>query len=73
MTSLYLSSDAHTQLEAGDRLSSLESRWTTLVSGNLQLELANLTLEMEVDALREREEELKGHLLELQQGPAAAQ
>jgi pre-mRNA-splicing factor SPF27 len=50
------------QLEAGDQLSSLQARWTSLVSGNLQLELANMTLEMEVDALREREAELSQQL-----------
>lgn len=55
------------QLEAGDRLSSLESRWTALVSGNLQLELANMTLELELDALRERKEELEKQMQELQQ------
>jgi pre-mRNA-splicing factor SPF27 len=56
----------HLQLEAGSQLSSLESKWTTLVSNNIQLELANLTLEMELDTLREREEELKSKLQELE-------
>lgn len=55
------------QLEAGSQLQSLEARWQSLVSGNLQLEIANLQLEMEVDALREREEEVKARLAEMQQ------
>jgi len=59
------------QLEAGDQLASLEARWNTLVSGNLQLELANMTTEMEVDGLREREEELRTQLEELQKGSQA--
>lgn len=58
----------HHQLEAGDQLASLEARWTTLVSGNLQLELANLTTEMEVENLREREEELRKQLAALSDG-----
>lgn len=53
------------QLQAGDQLSSLEQRWTTLVSGNLQLELANMQLELEVETLREREEELQKQMAEL--------
>lgn len=54
------------QLQVGEQLTSLESKWSTLVSGNVQLEIANLTLEMELDSLREREAELKGKIEELE-------
>lgn len=54
------------QLQAGEQLSSLETKWSTLVSGNVQLEIANLTLEMELDSLREREAELKAKIEELE-------
>lgn len=54
------------QLQAGEQLSSLEAKWSTLVSGNVQLEIANLTLEMELDSLREREAELRSKIEELE-------
>lgn len=54
------------QLQVGEQLSSLETKWSTLVSGNVQLEIANLTLEMELDSLREREAELKSKIEELE-------
>lgn len=54
------------QLQAGEQLSSLETKWSTLVSGNVQLEIANFTLEMELDSLREREAELKAKMEELE-------
>lgn len=48
-----------TQTEAGQRLDLLESRWSELVGGNLQLEVANLALEGQVMQLRERHQELQ--------------
>jgi pre-mRNA-splicing factor SPF27 len=54
------------QLQVGEQLSSLETKWSTLVSGNVQLEIANLTLEMELDSLKEREAELETKIDELE-------
>jgi len=45
---------------AGSQLTSLETRWTELISTVLQLELANVALEGEIDALQSRERELNG-------------
>jgi pre-mRNA-splicing factor SPF27 len=50
------------QTDAGKQLTSLETKWTTLLSGNLQLEIANIQLEAEIARLREREAELKARL-----------
>jgi len=50
------------QTRLGDQLTSLESRWTELISSILQIELANVALEAEVARLNERETELAGAL-----------
>lgn len=42
----------------GEQLTSLESRWTELISSILQIELANVALEAEVARLNKRETEL---------------
>jgi len=52
------------QTEAGNQLNSLELRWQSLVSGNMQLEIANFALESELQALRQREDELKRRIQE---------
>ncbi|KAI0296633.1 breast carcinoma amplified sequence 2 [Russula brevipes] len=52
----------NTQTRLGDRLTSLESRWTELISSILQIELANVALEAEVVRLGKRETELAGAL-----------
>ncbi|KZT61281.1 breast carcinoma amplified sequence 2 [Calocera cornea HHB12733] len=43
----------------GKQLTSLETRWTELISSLLQIELANVALEAELEGLRRREEELQ--------------
>ncbi|KAG8932812.1 hypothetical protein FRC03_010266 [Tulasnella sp. 419] len=48
----------NSQILAGKQLNSLETRWTELISGTLQLELANVALEGEIDELRRRDLEL---------------
>ncbi len=50
------------QTRLGDQLTSLESRWTELISSILQIELANVALEAEVAHLSKRETELAGTL-----------
>jgi len=50
----------HTAL--GRQLTSLETRWTELISNVLQIELANVALEAELDGLRRREEELQAQV-----------
>ncbi|KAH9964485.1 breast carcinoma amplified sequence 2 [Russula dissimulans] len=52
----------NTQTRLGDQLTSLESRWTELISSILQIELANVALEAEVARLNKRETELAGAL-----------
>lgn len=47
------------QLGLGDRLTGLERKWTDLISTVLQLELANASLESEVEGLKAKEMELK--------------
>ncbi|KAJ7462712.1 breast carcinoma amplified sequence 2 [Mycena galericulata] len=44
----------------GNQLNSLETRWTELISNVLQIELANVALDAEVNALNAREAELAG-------------
>jgi pre-mRNA-splicing factor SPF27 len=46
------------QTRLGGQLSSLETRWTELISNLLQIELANVALEAELEELKKREEEL---------------
>ncbi|KAI9512342.1 breast carcinoma amplified sequence 2 [Russula earlei] len=52
----------NTQTRLGSQLTSLESRWTELISSMLQIELANVALEAEVARLSKRETELAGAL-----------
>lgn len=47
------------QSEAGKRLDALEHKWSEMVGGNLQLEVANLALEGQVMQLRQRHQELQ--------------
>jgi pre-mRNA-splicing factor SPF27 len=46
------------QTRLGKQLNSLETRWTELISNILQIELANVALDAEVNALNGREAEL---------------
>ncbi|KAF9056632.1 Pre-mRNA-splicing factor SPF27 [Panaeolus papilionaceus] len=46
------------QDRAGKQLTALETRWTELISGVLQIEMANVALESEIDQLNKREVEL---------------
>ncbi|KAJ7139796.1 Pre-mRNA-splicing factor SPF27 [Mycena epipterygia] len=46
------------QTRLGKQLNSLETRWTELISNVLQIELANVALDAEVNALNAREAEL---------------
>ncbi|KIJ45747.1 hypothetical protein M422DRAFT_207120 [Sphaerobolus stellatus SS14] len=46
------------QSVAGAQLTSLETRWTELISNVLQIELANVALEAEIAQLARREQEL---------------
>ncbi|KAF8514512.1 breast carcinoma amplified sequence 2 [Gautieria morchelliformis] len=48
------------QTRAGTQLTSLETRWTELISNVLQIELANVALEDEVAKLAMKEQELTG-------------
>ncbi|KAF8334290.1 breast carcinoma amplified sequence 2 [Cantharellus anzutake] len=45
----------NSQLQFGKTLNSLENRWTELVSNVIQLELANASLEVQVEELRQQE------------------
>lgn len=46
------------QVTAGAQLTALENKWTELISRNLQISLANLTLEAEVESLRRQDAEM---------------
>ncbi|ESK98468.1 pre-mrna-splicing factor spf27-like [Moniliophthora roreri MCA 2997] len=48
----------NSQTKLGSQLTSLETRWTELISGVLQIEMANVALDAEVDRLNKREAEL---------------
>ncbi|KAK1232594.1 hypothetical protein PQX77_004262 [Marasmius sp. AFHP31] len=48
----------NSQAKIGAQLTSLETRWTELISGVLQIEMANIALDVEVDRLNKREAEL---------------
>ncbi|KAI0271561.1 breast carcinoma amplified sequence 2 [Gloeopeniophorella convolvens] len=52
----------NTQTRLGNQLTSLESRWTELISSILQIELANVALEVEISQLNKRETELASAL-----------
>lgn len=51
---------SHSQTRIGNQLTSLETRWTELISNVLQIELANIALEAEVERLGRRETDLSG-------------
>ena len=46
------------QTRIGNQLTSLETRWTELISSVLQIEMANVALESEIDTLTKKEAEL---------------
>lgn len=46
----------------GNQLDALEKRWTELISSVLQIEMANVALEIEVDRLNKRADELEAPL-----------
>ena len=46
----------------GTQLTSLETRWTELISSILQIEMANVALEVDIDRLGKREVELSAAL-----------
>lgn len=50
------------QTRLGTQLTSLETRWTELISSILQIEMANVALEGEIDRLNRREAELAAAL-----------
>ncbi|KAI0359142.1 breast carcinoma amplified sequence 2 [Trametes cingulata] len=50
------------QTRLGSQLTSLETRWTELISSILQIEMANVALEVEIDRLNKREVELAASL-----------
>ncbi|TBU34998.1 breast carcinoma amplified sequence 2 [Dichomitus squalens] len=50
------------QTRLGRQLTSLETRWTELISSILQIELANVALEAEIDELNQREVDLAAAL-----------
>ncbi|KAH9890947.1 breast carcinoma amplified sequence 2 [Cubamyces lactineus] len=50
------------QTRLGSQLTSLETRWTELISSILQIEMANVALEAEIDRLNKREVELAAAL-----------
>lgn len=54
------------QTEAGSKLAILEKRWTELISRGLQLEVANITTQGEVDALRSKKRKLEAQISQLE-------
>ena len=56
------SSRFFSQTRLGTQLTSLETRWTELISSILQIEMANVALEVEIDRLNKREVELAAAL-----------
>lgn len=54
------------QTEAGSKLALLEKRWTELISRGLQLEVANITTQSEIDALRNKKRKLETQLSQLE-------
>ncbi|TEB12115.1 breast carcinoma amplified sequence 2 [Coprinellus micaceus] len=50
------------QERLGKQLTSLETRWTELISSILQIEMANTALDVEIDRLNKREAELAEQL-----------
>jgi len=55
---MHIIPDPRGQSRAGTQLTSLETRWTELISNVLQIELANVALEAENAQLAKRESEL---------------
>lgn len=53
------------QTEAGSKLAVLEKRWTELISAGLQLEVANITTQSEIEALRNKKRKLETQLGQL--------
>ena len=54
----YLSSVRWLQERWGEQLTTLETRWTELISNILQIEMANVALEGDIERLRTKEAEL---------------
>ncbi|CCF53376.1 hypothetical protein NDA11_001236 [Ustilago hordei] len=54
------------QTEAGSKLATLEKRWTELISRGLQLEVANITTQSEIDVLRNKKRKLEMQLSQLE-------
>lgn len=50
------------QTRLGDQITSLETRWTELISSILQIEMANIALEVEIDRLNRKEADLAAGL-----------
>ncbi|KAJ7597635.1 Pre-mRNA-splicing factor SPF27 [Mycena floridula] len=50
----------NSQTRIGNQLTSLETRWTELISSVLQIEMANVALDVEIERLNSREAELSG-------------
>ena len=50
------------QTHVGTQLTTLETRWTELISSVLQIEMANIALDVEIDRLNRREAELAEQL-----------
>jgi len=49
---------SHFQDRLGKQLTSLETRWTELISSVLQVEMANVALDAEIERLNKKEAEL---------------
>jgi pre-mRNA-splicing factor SPF27 len=54
------------QEEAGSHLSKLETRWQRLVGSTVQLEMACMAMEGEVRGLRNKEDELRAEVEQLE-------
>ncbi|TKY87083.1 hypothetical protein EX895_003760 [Sporisorium graminicola] len=54
------------QLDVGSKLATLEKRWTELISRGLQLEVANITTQQEVDLLQSKKRKLEAQLSSLE-------
>lgn len=58
LSELTRSSSLYFQTQLGAQLTGLETRWTELISSVLQIEMANVALEVELDNLGKKEVEL---------------
>ena len=54
------------QTEAGSKLAILEKRWTELISRGLQLEVANITTQGEIEGLKSKKRRLEEQLSQLE-------